>query len=176
MNTQKLKLAVWLFVFSFAMPLSTHAYFTTNQTATKLSENAALFTVSYQFGFADRDLTMPITATRHLTDAGTFSLGYELLDDGEPESISISHAVVLASGAGVSIKEGKYVVSAGSSATFTLVVLAILSDEQLRANPDVALQVTKLPFVSTRLSDGHSIPGQLNSSELARYRTPELDM
>ncbi|MCA9354227.1 MAG: hypothetical protein KC877_01775 [Candidatus Kaiserbacteria bacterium] len=176
MNTCKLKLAGWLFVFSiFLIPQASEAYFTTDQTATRLTANNILFTVTYSFGFAERDVLMPIFATRAESSDSDTLMGYEIQDDKATTALGTSAGLVLTKHPAVAIEDGKYYrVPAGEAASFTLVTLMSVTDEELDSNPDLSLLVTHLPF--TMIDEGVEIPAKLNPSELQYYHTPEIDL
>lgn len=174
MNTLKMKLFVGIFAITLLIPGTTMAYFTTDQTATRLNAETVLYTVTYEFGFPSRELYMPIGAVRD--DASTTSspyLKYSILDtEDNPITTGNSAALVFSNDEDVQIKDNQYFLAAGKSAKFTLVtILNIPVEEQLNAS-NQSLLVTSLPF--TMINDGTPIPAHLNPSELQYYRTPAI--
>ena len=158
-----------------ALPQVTFAYFTTNQTATKLDADTFLFTVTYRFGLDDRDLRMPIVSKRGLTSALVPYVGYVIQNDGkrtvekgDAYSIVLSDAKVLGN---------EYFVPAGKVNTFTLVTVLNLTPEMIEKADEeskLSLLMTHLPFTMTE--EGKDIPARLNPSELQYYKTPALSI
>lgn len=172
MNTYKIKLVGWLLVFPFFLgPLTISAYYTTNQAALKLTENTAIYTVTYKFGVGDRELYMPIMAAEDTAQTKTdYTALFSIVDeDDKPAVPSISNAIVLTSSKDVTIKDNQYYLKPNKTATFTLIALVTFKDNPQR---DLSLLVTHLPF--TMIVDGETFPNQLNPSELSHYRTPEI--
>jgi len=173
MNTQKLKLAAGIFLFTLLLPNASDAYFTTAQSATQINQNTILYTVTYQFGFLNRELYMPIVATRDLaTTSKDFRIGYSILNGDTPTNLGTAQTIALSSDEDVQIKDGRYYLPDRKSAEFTLVTLLTVSPELLAANPDLSLLVTNLPFLM--IKDGVDVPAHLNPSELQYYRTPAV--
>lgn len=174
MNTNKMKLALGLFVFScFIIPVSSEAYFSTTQTATKINEHTTLFTVTYKFGFLNRELYMPIIAERNLgTTSSRFSVGYTLLDTEEAiVNAGSATSIVLTTDEDVVIKDTRYYLPQGKSAEFTLVTLVTTPTE---VTTDASLLVSHLPFIMVK--EGEEIPARLNPSEMQYYRTPTVEL
>jgi hypothetical protein len=173
MNTQKMKLATGIFLLALLLPETTSAYFTTAQSATKINADTILYTVTYHFGFTDRELYMPIVATRDLeADASTFQMGYNIIIDKAPTTLGASQAIVLSSNKDIQIKDGKYYLPKGKSADFTLMTLLTVPKETQTAEQDLSLLVTNLPFLM--IKDGANISAHLNPSELQYYHTPAV--
>ncbi len=172
----KIKIFLLALIALVGLPQVSSAYFTTEQTATKIDEDTLLYTVTYRFGFLNRELQMPIGAVRGL-EFGTTSpyAGYIIQDDeknvetgGSAYSIVLSNAKVVGN---------EYYLPAGKSATFTLVTLLNLTPEMITpkdGDRDLSLLMTSLPF--TMMKEGKAMPGRLNPSELQYYVTPELDI
>ncbi len=175
MNNIKSKLFIGVFVLALIIPSSASAYFTTAQSATKLNERTILYTVTYQFGFAGRELYMPIVSERDLVASSTvFKLGYEIQDNDKKTSVGKSRSIVLSNDEDVQIKDGQYYLPLTKSAEFTLVTLLTISDEELAADLDLSLLVTNLPFQMVKA--GSPIPAHLNPSELQYYHTPAISL
>lgn len=173
------------------MPSLTHAYLTTEQSAIDLGNGIALFTVTYKFGFLNREVYMPILTDRNKKFDGTGSdAGYSILFNGKNEAKATtsvltsdiataslnytilpgkSKAIVLSK---AEIKDGRYYLPKGKSETFTLIALVDLTKTSLK--DDVSLLMTSLPF--TMMDKGKKIEARLNPSELQYYKTPEVDV
>lgn len=173
MNTHKLKLAGWLLVFSFCLPLTTFAYTTTNQTATRITNDTVLYTITYRFGFLNRDLYMPIIASRATPTEKTSPLAAFSVVDKENAVVTTGtvNGIVLTSNTTVEIKDNQYFLPAGQAADFTLVALANIPHTAETQGKELSLLVTHLPFTMIT-SDKKHIAAQLNPSELQYYRTP----
>lgn len=176
MNTYKLKLAGCLFAFcALWTPHTSEAYFTTDQQAYAVSEDTALFSLSYKFGFAERDLYMPIGAMRNVAANEHFVTGYQLLtDDKTPLTEGTAAGIVLTKDAAVTVVDNQYYVPAGTSATFTLYVIASFADATAHTTSDISLLMTQLPFVME--TDDLTIETHLNPSELQYYHTPSISL
>ncbi len=173
MNTHKMKLVTLVIFFSFLVPGVSQAYFTTKQSAVKLTDNTALYTVTYHFGFEKRGLYMPIAATRS-AEVPAFGAAYTLLNnDEELLSDGISSSIILTGDEAVEIKNGQYYLEPGESATFTLVSLLTLTPEMQMNNLEASLLVSHLPF--TMIIGNDEVNNQLNPSELKYYRTPAVE-
>ncbi len=152
-------------------PITSHAYFTTAQTANALTENAGLFSVSYRFGALKQDFYMPTTPIRNiLTDTADNRLGYTIRTDQDDISdVGIATAVIKSS---AEVRDGYYFIPAGTASTFELIV--VLQTDPYAREMDYYLQVESLPFkaqLETGLQDR-----RLNPSELQYYATPEIEL
>lgn len=173
MNTLNFKLATYLFAFLLVVPHVTSAYFTTNQTATKVTDDIALFTVTYSFGHSERDFYMPITIARDLpAEAPAFAAGVSLINGERVTTDGTITGIILTKDPDVSIRDGKYFVPAGHKGTFTLLAIVKLSETELASRPNLSLLVTHLPFIMD--VDKKSFPNHLNPSELKYYHTPAV--
>lgn len=171
MNTCKLKLAGLLFVFSALAPQATNAYFTTDQTATKLDAHSVLFTITYKFGFAEREVYLPIVTERDLSAHNpSLQAGFSILDDREVSLLGSASTIILSN---AEIENGRYYVPPGETASFTLLSVATFTDTELADQPKLSLLMTHLPFTMITTEDV-TIPAQLNPSELQYYVTPEV--
>lgn len=172
MKTHKFKPFSLFLVIFLIFPQLSHAYFSTAQNAIQLTETTALFTVSYKFGFDNRELYMPIMAVRATNDTSSQTKAeYSIIaDDGEIISIGSTSALVLTNLSTANIVDGQYHLEPGESATFTLVTLLTLPENS--SAEEVSLLVTHLPFTTTK----NNVPlyQHLNPSELQYYRTPTV--
>ena len=187
-----MKLHVFIFGFvvfgALVLPTQSQAYLTTSQSAVDVGNDMILFTISYKFGFLNREVYMPIAAKRNkeFTDKGT-DAGYSILFDGNNNATATSstfgsgitlnytvlpgkaRAIVLSN---AEIKENRYYLPKGKNGTFTLVALVDVS--KLKTKDDISLLMTSLPF--TMIKDGKPIEARLNPSELQYYKTPEITL
>jgi hypothetical protein len=172
-------------------PGITQAYSVTNTSATDLGNGYALFTVTYKFGFLNRDLYMPVLANRNtkFTEAGS-NVNFSILFDGQTKatattstmnnsdmSVNLNYsilpgkakAMVLSNAA---IKDNQYYVPKGTSDTFTLVALVDL--RTIATKDDISLQMTSLPFT---LVDGKKqTAARVQETELAPFKTSEVTL
>lgn len=154
-----------------ATPNLSEAYFTTEQTATKMTNTTALYTISYKFGPFKNDTHLPAATARNLLhDKSDHDLGYTVRDDeGEINNTGDTAAIVFAD---AKIKNGMYVLPAGKSITFTLVTF-FRADEKTQLD-DYKVQVEQLPFPT--LIDEAVQNRSLNPSELQYYVTPTIEL
>lgn len=180
-----------LLLVAIITPTTTHGYSVTNSTATDLGNGHALFTVTYKFGFLNREMYMPIKATRNtkFTDKGE-DVRYSVLFNGETKAVAttskindnnqsygLNYSLLPGKAKGIvvssaEIKNNRYYLPEGRSATFTLVAIVDMNNSQIKEN--ISLQITSLPFI---LKDGQELKtARLNSSELASYKTEEVTL
>jgi len=154
------------------VPHTSHAYFTTNQTAVKLNDHTALFVIEYAFGLDKEDLYMPAITERGLSwESTTEKVGYVLTEDqddsrtnGTVTAVVLSHAPIV---------NGMYKLEKGKAQKMWLIALLTTNEDELET--DYALQVQKLPFyVDT--GDTKLQTRQLNPSELQYYVTKEVEL
>ena len=181
----------FLLLATLIIPGVSQAYSVTNSTATDLGNGYALFTVTYKFGFLNRELYMPIEASRNtkFTDKGedvrysilvndqtgaqattskinendtSYSLNYSVLP-GKAKGIVVSNA---------EIKNDRYYLPKGKSETFTLITLVDMSSSLNKEN--LSLQMTSLPF--TMVDGRKETDARLNATELESYKTPKVTL
>lgn len=177
MNIHKMKVAGLLFAFFILLlPADSKAYFTTAQSATKLTEDTIMYTISYDFGFADRELYMPIMAKRtNDSEPKQYLAEYSILNgDDEVVTAGVSNALVLTKSKDVEVKNGQYYLEPGENATFTLVAFLTIPKEQ-QVSEKLSLLMTQLPFTMIK-NDDSVVNAHLNPSELQYYRTPEVSL
>jgi hypothetical protein len=173
------------------VPSTSQAYLTTAQSATDLGDGSALLTVTYTFGFLNREVYMPILANRNkdFDDKGT-NVGYSILFDNKTESkattttmssataqATLNYSVLPGKAKAIvlseaQIKDGRYYLPKGKSGTFTLIAVVDMSKSIIKE--DISLLMTALPF--TMIDDGKRIEARLNPSELQYYKTPEVNL
>lgn len=155
-----------------ATPLSTYAYYTTAQNAIRLTDNIALYTIDFTFGFPDRDVYIPIATKRDIeNNPQNPYMGYTFYTsaDGDP-TVGTAAGLVLSS---ADIENNMYKVPAGERGYFTLVVFLTLDPE---ADPKAkyGLQVSNLPFIT---QEGNTIQRfGLNKHELQAYKTKKVGL
>ncbi len=156
---------------SLGIPGVSQAYLTTAQSAKRFSDTTALFTVTYRFGFLNREAYLPISAVRNLAFSTTSdAVGYTLLDGAATNTpVGTMNGLVLSS---AEIRDGMYYLPAGKAADFTLV--AALTTGTTTKEADYALTISSLPFYM--IDDRTKTRGRLNPSELQYYTTPEVEL
>ena len=177
MNILKISSFIALALFMCA-PQSTHAYFTTGQTVTRLADHAALYTITYSFGLKNEDIFMPVLAKRGVLHSNeeTDSVGYTIQSADQTSSSKVFDggvAIGLAL-ADTPIVDGMYKIEAGTAKEMTLLVLFLL-DEGTNSDTDYGLQVEKLPFL-VDLGKENLQTRQLNQSELQYYATKKVGL
>ena len=131
-----------------------HAQKVTEAKVTRLSDTVTMYTLSYEFGFLNADLWMPMHAARK---AGQGAIGYE-------SAATKSSAVVL-SDAKLTDKN-MYYIPKGERASFKLVVL---EDQVGPTTREVKrVRVTNLPHVIQKEGD-KQLERQLTEAELEKF-------
>ena len=172
----KIKIFLLALVAFIALPQVSSAYGITEQTATKLDADTFLFTVTYRFGFLNRELRMPVGAVRNLPfDSTSTFAGYvvqnqenKVVTKGNAYSIVLSDAKVI---------DNEYFLPKGKAANFTLVTVVNLTPDMLaEANGDttLAMMMTALPFVM--VNEGKDNPAKVDPLLLKSYATPRLNV
>lgn len=170
----KIKIFLLAIVAFVALPQVSSAYFTTEQTATKLDADTFLFTVTYKFGFLNREMRMPIGAVRGLkSDTTSPFAGFVILDEGKSVvTKGNTYSIVLSD---AKVVDNEYYLPMGSSTTFTLVTVLNLTPEMVASagtDDSLSLLMTALPF--TMVKEGKDTPARVDPLELKKYATPEL--
>ncbi len=153
----------------FAFPNDSQAFKVLDQNAYRLDAHTALFTITYEFGFLNADLWMPMSAKED-DSASDFHLTYEITDASGAPITTTNAGVVLSD---TTLEENgddeyRYAVSKTDRASFMLIGL-VTSQNPLPSG--TTLKVTSLPFVL--LKDGERKPtGQVvEQSVLSEYKT-----
>lgn len=156
-----------LTAFLFFNPGTSEAYLSTAQSAVRLTPEYSLFTVTYRFGFLNRDTYLPVLAVRGLENGDSKPVvGYEIVTN---EGLRVQHGTTTAIVLGnTQIKGNQYFLPAKKNGDFTLLVL--YKHDANRSN--IAAQVTSLPFVFE--TNGAKTGTFLHESELKDYKTPAL--
>ncbi len=172
MKTVHISIGIFAALLLALLPQVTLGYFTTGQTATKLSDTASIFTIKYRFGLPKNDIYMPIMAERGLQwESDAKKVGYSLREDSENIQINGKATGIVLSNA--PIVNGMYKLEKGKAYTMQLVVVFTTASNTLET--DYALQVDRLPFYVDRGNDGLQTL-QLNPSELQYYVTKEVEL
>jgi hypothetical protein len=159
------------FVIALAcLPQHARAYFTTGQTAVKLSDTSALYMIEYSFGLKDHDIYMPIAAERNPKNNDAQSVGYTLQEDGHTVTQGATSGIVASN---APVVNGMYKIARGTAEKMTLfVILATQSDTPHKY---YALSVNRLPYYVDR-GNPQLQELQLNPSELQYYATEEIEL
>ncbi len=143
-----------------------HAYFTTNQEATALDNNALLFNIEYTFGHERHALHMPVFARTGVEKTNN-AVSYAILDENNNEVAGKAMGIVFSDAK--LTRNGTYMVSKDTTKKFTLAVVFVptnpIDGKQYR------MQVTHLPFNFDGTQEL-----QLNPSELQYYTTKLLTL
>ncbi len=176
---------------AFVLPSLTQAYSVTNTSAKDLGNGYALFTVTYKFGFLNRDLYMPIVANRNTkyTEKGS-NVGYSILFNGATEAqattskltndalnVSLNYSLLPGKSKAIvvsnaEIKDDHYYLPQGKSDTFTLIALVDMNNSTIKN--DISLQMTSLPFIM--VEDTKETEARLKATELTAYKTTAVTL
>lgn len=174
MKNLKFKLFISIFAFALVLPASASAYSTTNQTATRLNADTVLYTITYKFGFLNRELLMPIIAKEALSET-TFPnfVEYAIADETNKIVANVdTKAIVLSNDKDVLVKDGQYYLPKGKAAEFTLMALVKIPELALVEDQNIVMQIINFPF--TLINGNESTKVKLDSSQLGDYRTPAV--
>ena len=150
-------------------PSLSEAYTTSEQTATRINDTQAMFSITYSFGDQDEPVFMPVLAIRDLPHTSQQNeLGFEILLEGE-EQVDFGSAAGIVLGK-VPIVDGMYRIPAGFRSTFTFV--AFLTIPENTTELDYSLHIQELPFYVGE----EKRPLALNRFELQHYTTPEVTL
>jgi hypothetical protein len=105
-----------------ALPQSVDAYGVTDKKVTRLSDTLTMYTLTYEFGFLNADLWMPMAASKTLKESNQTT------------------SVVLST---EPIEDGKYFVPMKKNGTFTLLVL----EQHEVGESKGSVEVEKLPVI-----------------------------
>ncbi len=126
----------------------------TDAKATRLSDTVTMYTLTYEFGFLNADLWMPLHAVRKATSG---AVGYE-------SAATKSYGLVLSDAA---ITDDKmYFVPKGERASFTMLVLEEQTGPTTKEVKRV--RVTNLPHIIQKEGDT-KMERQLTESELEKF-------
>tara|TARA_B100000508_G_scaffold91716_1_gene71539 strand:- start:3639 stop:4202 length:564 start_codon:yes stop_codon:yes gene_type:complete len=165
MKTKSMKLAFLTLCGLILLPHVAGAYEVTDSKAMQLDDNTYLFTISYKFGFLNRDMATPVLAARN-SDV-TDKVGYEIEVNDAPAS-GIVGAVVLTNDEDVSEQNSQYVLPEKKNAEFTLVGIVRTASDVEKA----VMKITNLPFLIHNNEEVEQ--SEVTEDELLEYRSPTL--
>ena len=165
-------LIISLFAMALVLPQDTNAYETTEQTALRINDNTVLYTITYKFGFLNRETYMPIGVVRGLENSSSSSyVGYDILNQDQVYKEGKVNALVLSS---TKIKDNQYYLPEGKAGYFTLVALVTVPNESLVKEEDLSLKINHLPFTMVKTESGKKTKVYLSSEELEDYVSPRI--
>lgn len=151
--THFLKTLLALTFLFILLPTQSQAYGVTDTAVTRLTDTFIMYTISYEFGFTNADLWMPILSTQKPSDT---KVNYATTT-GKSEAIVLSTAAIV---------DNMYFVPKGKKSTFTLLVL-----EETATPSDVhQVSITALPHFIQQEGKKKMLR-QLYQSELEHYTT-----
>lgn len=173
MKTKILSVVLCGAIFLLGYPQTSSAFKTTDQTATKLSEEAAVYTISYAIGgFAETTYFPAFTERDNITATNT--LTFEILEDQETPTTT-GTAIGIVTSNDLVFENGMYKLPPRRMGRFTLTVLLITDQDTPEA--DYALKVKKLPFYRMDESQSNGLRSSgLTKGELSYYITDELEL
>ena len=169
--TKRISLSLLFLVAFIASANQSEAYFTTKQSATKMTETTTLYTVTYKFGNFKYDTYLPVATHRNLDHNESFNrVGYSVRDSAEQKEQTGDTAAIVFSN--LEIKNGMYYLPKNKATEFTLT--AFFRTDSQTEKDDYYLQVDNLPFPTLI---GESLQNRsLNPSELQYYKTPNTEL
>ncbi len=158
---------VALFVSGVFGAKEAEAFKVVEESATRLNDTTLLYTITYEFGFLNAGVRMPVAAKRAVdgSDAG-LALGYTFMQGENAVTRGLGYAIVLSD---AKVVEDRYYVPAGEREQFTLV--AIIQDPALVSG--ISVEVTALPYTLVRDNEEHY---KLTQTQLSPYQTSALDL
>ncbi len=165
-------LAIGLFAAMLVLPQSSSAYEATEQTAVRINENTVLYTITYKFGFLNRETYMPIGVERGLENGSSSScVGYDILNQGQIYKDGKVNALVLSN---IKIKDNQYYLPEGKAGYFTLVALVTVPNDGMVAKENLNLKINHLPFTMVKTESNKKTEVYLNADELKGYVSPKI--
>ena len=135
---------VLCFTLLLIAPSTSLGYFSTDRTATAVTNQTALYSIDFTFGFSEKDVYIPVMTQRtEINDITNPLLGYTFTtsDEGDTQAGTATGLVL----SNMPIVDNMYKVSAGHRGYFTLIVALTLDESDPKAK--YGLQVTNLPFI-----------------------------
>lgn len=164
MKAFKIKTLLGALMLVLCLPLyPAEAYEVTDTSATRLTPEYSLFTITYRFGFLNRESLIPMDAVRG-GSRGDTSVGFALTGANGTTTAHLAQAVVLSK---AELRGREYYIPRGKNADFTLV--AIVKTQDVSA---LGAAVTRLPF--TLIDDRVSLRAGVTGKDLATYKTELL--
>ncbi len=163
-------LIISLFAIALVLPQDTSAYETTEQAAVRINDNTVLYTITYKFGFLNRETFMPIGAVRGLENASSSDyVGYDILNKDQIYKGGEVNALVLST---AKIKENQYYLPEGKAGYFTLVALVTVPNDGLVYEENLNLKINHLPFTMVKTENNKETKVYLSREELEDYVSP----
>lgn len=158
-----------IFAFMVCLPQASSAYETTEQTATLINKNTILYTITYHFGFLNRETYLSIGAERGIENASSTGLvRFDILDNGKVSLEGEVKAMVLSK---AKIKNNLYYLPKGKAGDFKLVAILTLPDNVNLNNKK--LKINQLPVILVD-EKNKSTKFNLEEDELKFYLTPTI--
>lgn len=152
-------------------PLPTLAFPAAEATnAIAVTEDTALFSITYRLGFLNRETRVPIHAAPHHTQPAATSVRYQIDRAGAAYAAGQSPAIILTDDPDVTVEDGYYVLESGESANFTL--YSIFRPDPGTAPAFYQLQINRLPFLL--IDDGAAELTTLPDHNPTDYQTPAV--
>ncbi|MBY0310067.1 hypothetical protein K2Q16_02910 [Patescibacteria group bacterium] len=164
MKAYKIKTLIGALALSLCIPIvPAQAYEVKDVQATRLTSEYSLFTITYEFGFLNREVLIPLDAMRGGSRRDK-SVGFALMGENGTTSLHTALGVVLSD---VELRGRDYYLPKGKNGDFTLVAIVKTADVSA-----LGLAITRLPFV---LIDGQvSVGASIAADNLGPYKTPLL--
>ncbi len=168
MNMKKTKIVLGLLALAL-LPQVSAAYEVTSESAVRLNDNTVLFSITYKFGFLNRDLYMPYQTAR---EESVFSdkVSYGFYSEGALLETGAGPAIVLTDDKDVEVLDGQYYLPRGKNAEFTLV--GVLRLDETAPRNALSMHIGNLPF--TMVNGDTKTPGRVLPEELNAYRTDSI--
>lgn len=163
----KVVVGVLCLFFVFAhFPTPAAAYKLVETNAVRLTDRYALFTITYQLGFTNREALVPMDTVRG-SDPDNKRTAYDLISNAGTTTAHMVRAIVVSDAA---IRGREYHIAKGMDANFTLV--AIVETQNTNA---LGLKITELPFtmVDNRVTVRAAVPRK-NLSPFSTALLPDL--
>lgn len=162
MKTRLLTVAAVLMAVLGVLPTSANAYEVVETSAVRLTPEHTMMTITYRFGFLNREYRMPLFADRTNGGRGT-TVGYNLVNrDGKVISEGKTAALVFAK---AEVINRAYQLPQGRNTDFTFVAFVRTTG----ITEDFSLHLTRLPF--TLIDRDVTIGAAVTDKDLARYQT-----
>jgi hypothetical protein len=156
-------LFVCFLITASSIPTSAYGYRLTAASATAITADTTLYTITFRMGFLNREVSIPIMAEQG-SSTRTRAVSFALRQaDGSPVTAPRVEAMVLSQAA---IKDGSYYLPEGKNADFTLVALV----RGLLEPGNTRLEITGLPF--TLIDGNRRTDANAPSGYLPALRTP----
>lgn len=168
-----MKLALFVLCGLLVSPGLAAAYEVTDSNVTRLSDDTVLFSVTYRFGFLNREMLMPL-ATQYGTAETSDRVSYTISAGGETLATPYAPAIVLTSDEDVTLRDGQYHLPEGRNAEFTF--YSFLRLEEDTPTNGLHAEITHLPYTMINVDKDSMSSGAVLPTEISDYRTPSLTL